>query len=61
MSMHRRCAWCGADIGDVEGPADETTHGMCERCAALSDDQRDALAVRVQQLPRMDDRSVSDG
>lgn len=32
--MKAVCAWCGADLGEREGPADQTTHGVCPPCAS---------------------------
>lgn len=26
------CGWCGADMGEKEGP-DKVTHGICKGCA----------------------------
>lgn len=30
--MKRICAWCGEYLGEVSGPADMITHGMCRKC-----------------------------
>jgi hypothetical protein len=29
--MRKVCAWCQADLGEVEGPGN-VTHGMCQSC-----------------------------
>ncbi|MBA7647306.1 hypothetical protein ES703_55078 [subsurface metagenome] len=31
--MRKICAWCGKDLGEIEGHGQKgTTHGICDEC-----------------------------
>lgn len=55
--IHRVCAWCGQDLGDVAcapehlEQAGETTHGICYRCMK-------AVLAGIPQMPPDNQRSA---
>jgi len=35
MALKRICAWCQADLGELESPHSGITHGICRSCQVL--------------------------
>jgi len=55
--MEKVCAWCGKDLGEIEGKGQTgTTHGICQECEEkelkkIKDKKRREERRRVSLLP----------
>jgi hypothetical protein len=39
MTLKKVCAWCQADLGELECPQSGITHGICQSCCAKAESQ----------------------
>lgn len=46
--IKRECMYCDKDMGTMPGGTTpgQVSHGICDKCNALSDDERDEIADR---------------
>ena len=44
--MKSVCSWCGADLGEKDGPANLISHGICPACY-------EAVSATVIEIPRV--------
>jgi hypothetical protein len=47
MALKKICAWCQAELGEVESPSSGITHGICPTCRFRVEQQ---FPLRVEHL-----------